>query len=109
MKASGKKLSVIRFGNCKRHLQNLLQRLNADFLEKYHVVVTVILQSEPAFIRTATALRFELELALRNGLPLSVVSNLHTIEFDNRVRAIECDDHGVPFRARLAGFRQRLR
>src|SRR5437764_5215293 len=96
------------FSLAKLPQNQLLQRLDADFFEKDDVVVAVILQANPAFIRTAAALRLEIEFAFWNGLALGVVSNFDSVEFDDGVRAIEGDDHGVPFGAGLAGFGERL-
>src|SRR2546430_16833567 len=108
---------VIRETNCSKPVRSdpssfslaklpqnqLLQRLDADFLEKDDVVVAVILQANPAFVRTAAALRLEIEFAFGNGLALGVVSKFDSVEVEDSMRAIEGDDHGGPFGAWLCG------
>src|SRR4029077_13559056 len=84
-------------------LAKLLQWLNRNFLEKYDVVVAVILQSKPSFVGTRPALRFEIELLVGHGLSLGIVRDFYAIQFDDGVRAIERDDHSVPLGAGLTG------
>src|SRR5271165_1660237 len=62
-----------------RTLPMLLQWLQVNFLEKYNVVVAVVLQANPSFVRTRAALRFEIELLVRDRLSFGVVRNLHAV------------------------------
>ncbi len=64
----------------------------------------MILQTEPAFVGTAAALRLKIKLALGNGLTFGVVGHFRAVEFDDGVRAIESNDYGVPFWTGLARF-----
>src|SRR5256885_11099257 len=92
----------------RRLKPTLLQRLNGDFFEHDDVVVAVILEAEPAFVGTGAVLGLEIEFAFGNRLALGVIGDLYAVEEDDRVRAIERDFHGVPLRAGLAGFGERL-
>src|SRR5271156_2083688 len=85
-----------------------VKRLRADFLEKYDVVVAVILQSDVAFVGTPSALRLEIEFFVGHRLAFGVVGDLYAVEFDDGVRAIEGDEPRIPFGAGLAGFGHRL-
>src|SRR6516165_301763 len=86
----------------------LLQGLHADFFEKDDVVVAVILQADIALVGTTAALRLKIELARWNRLTLGVVGDFFAIEFDDGMRAVEGNDHGVPVRPGLARFGERL-
>src|SRR5208283_5036099 len=86
----------------------LPQRLNRNFLENYDVVVAVILQPNPSFVGARATLRLEIELLVGNRLTLGIVRNLYAVQFDDGVRTIESDDHGVPFGAGFAGEGQGL-
>src|SRR5207245_2326160 len=88
--------------------ENLVQRLDADFLEKDNVVVAVILQAHIALVGARAALRFEIIFVFGDGLALGVIGDGDIIENDDGARAVEGDDHGVPLGAGLAGFGQRL-
>src|SRR6266481_1429252 len=85
-----------------------MQRLDADFLEKDDVVVAVILEADVALIGANAGLRFEIEFALGDGLAFGVVGDGDVVENDDRARAIERDDHGIPLGTGLAGFGERL-
>src|SRR2546425_6782907 len=74
----------------------LFQRLDADFFEKDDVIVAVILQTDVALVGARAALWFELEFALGDGLAFGVVGDGDVIQNDDRARAIQGDDHGVP-------------
>src|SRR5947207_15882393 len=84
--------------------KNLMQRLDADFLEKDDVVVAVILEADVALVGASAPLRFEIEFALGNGLALGVVGDVYIVQEDHGVGAVQCDDHSVPFGAGLAVF-----
>src|SRR5215813_2435286 len=73
--------------------KHLLQRLNADFLEEDHVVVAVILQAEPPFVRAGAAQRLKIKLAFRYGITLLVVGHLRSVQLDYRARPVQRDDH----------------
>ena len=68
----------------------------------------MILQTEPAFVGTAAALRLKIKFALGNRLTLGVVGHFRAVELDDGVRAIEGNDHGVPFGTGLARFCERF-
>src|SRR6267142_216818 len=89
-------------------LKSLLQRLNADFLEEDYVVVAVILQAEPTFVGTRTALGFKIEFLFGDRLAFGVIGDFYAVDEDDGVRRIERDFHGVPFGSGLAGFCERL-
>ena len=81
---------------------HLFQRLDADFLEKDDVVVAVILEADVALVGASAPLRFEIEFALGNRLALGVVGGFYIVQEDHGVRAVQCDDHGVPLGTGLA-------
>src|SRR5262249_48205795 len=68
----------------------------------------MVLQSDVAFVRTGTPLRFEFEFPLGNRLAFGVVSHLDAIHNNRRFRSVQRDFHGVPFRTGLPRTRQRL-
>src|SRR6266404_1398598 len=86
----------------------LMQRLDADFLEKDDVVFAVILKADVALVGACAVLRLEIEFALGDGLAFGEVRDFYAIELNDGVRSVQRDDHGVPFRTGLAGFRERL-
>src|SRR5204863_8195789 len=88
--------------------KNLMQRLDADFLEKDDVVVAVILEADEALVGASAALRFEIEFALGNGLAFGVVRDGDIVKNNDGARAVERDDHGVPLRTGLTGLGERL-
>src|SRR4249920_2341350 len=89
-------------------MAKLLQRLHCNFFEKDDVVVAVILQPKPTFDGTSATLRFEIKLLVGNGLSFGVVRNLDAIDFDEGMRTIKGDDHGVPLGTGFSGEGQRL-
>src|SRR5215472_4882862 len=86
----------------------LRQWLHGDFLEEDDIVVAVILQAKPANERSATTPGLEVELFRRHRIAFSVVGDLHAIEHDDGVWAVEHDLHGVPLGAGFAGLGERL-
>src|SRR5207245_4014551 len=75
---------------------------------KDDVVVAVILQADVTLVGARATLGLEIEFFRRNGLAFCVIGDSGAVEDDDRARAIERDEHGVPFGAGLAGPRQRL-
>src|SRR5947208_2594353 len=88
--------------------ENLMQRLDADFLEKDDVVVAVILEADVTLVGPSAALRFEIEFAFGNGLPFRVVGDGDIVKNNDGARAVERNDHGVPLGTGLAGLGERL-
>src|ERR1700734_942764 len=85
--------SVAPFATQYRALGSLpcelfLQRLDCHFLEKYDVVVAVVLQSDPAKTRPRPALRFEVKFAVRHRIAVFIIRDLNAVEHNNRARTI---------------------
>src|SRR5580704_3939332 len=89
-------------------LRLFFQHLNCDFLEEYYVIVAVILQADVAVLRARSTFGLKLKLLWRNRIALGEIGDLYTVQHDNRVRAVQSNFHGVPFRSRFAGSRQWL-
>src|SRR5579871_394848 len=79
----------------------LLQWLDRHFLEKYDVVVTVILQADPSEVRPWPALWFKVKFPLGDGITIFVIVDLYAVEHDEGARTVECDVHRVPLRTGL--------
>src|SRR5258707_5820529 len=61
----------------------LRERLDADFLEKDHIVLAVILEAEETFVGARAELRLEIEFACRDRFTLAIVRHFHAVHFDD--------------------------
>src|SRR5216117_1982384 len=86
----------------------LFRSLYCDFFEENYVFVTVILQAEISLIGPGPTLGLEIEFLRRHWIALGVFGDLHAIEYDGCLRAIQGNFHGVPLWTGLARSGQRL-
>src|SRR5207245_8525435 len=66
-----------------------LLHLYCDFFEENYVFVTVILQAEISLIGPGPTLGLEIEFLRRHWIALGVFGDLHAIEYDGCLRAIQ--------------------
>src|SRR6266700_1817890 len=84
----------------------LLQFPDSNFLEKHYVIVTMVLQTDIAFERSASTLWLEIELFLGHWTAFGVVRNLHAVQNNDGMWPLQCNFHGVPLWARFSRLSQ---
>src|SRR5215469_9931201 len=86
-----------------RHGEAVLsQWLQRDFFEEDNVLIAVILQTDEAFRRPQAPFRLVGGFLRRYFLTLAIVGDLYIIHHDNGARAVQGNEHGVPFWPGLA-------
>src|SRR2546427_4074548 len=88
---------------------SMTQWPDRDLLEVDHVVVAVVLEADVAFVGPASPIGLVGLFLGWHGFAFGVVRDLHAVQYDDRVRSVQRNLHGVPLACLLRasqGFRQ---